>query len=426
MPVHGEHAGAARVRRERKMRSSWRHEQMAIQMVLAFGATPLERRSTEPEDSHQDRGERHELYYTAEFRKRLSRKGAIQHLCSRLLAGKSVWERHCVEDMGTVCPFVQILNYPAPQIVDTVLNFFHLLNLPVAEQVVEVPKVSSSSCPSRAVLEAPQVVEQLVVVPTIVSYSSLQQRSAEQIVDIPVPRGRGRRRRQGFLPGQASTASVAEQTADIPSSSGDLQGFRPRQSSTAVSEQNVSTSAPCRGGPRGGLHGFPPVQGSAVDFPVPLGDADEGVFGTFLRVKKKCEARCSLQVGTGRALELIHAGRLWRGGNWSIRAVRLLRTGPSHRGFRDRPALLLQPPDPGDQVDAAAWALLLRRGRRRRTGGGGRDARLRGPCSTALPDGGKRVLVAETALWGRTALSPSPWYGACVFVAECDSICVYD
>ena len=56
MPVHGEHAGAARVRRERKMRSSWRHEQMAIQMVLAFGATPLERRSTEPEDSHQDRG----------------------------------------------------------------------------------------------------------------------------------------------------------------------------------------------------------------------------------------------------------------------------------------------------------------------------------------------------------------------------------
>ena len=32
---HGEHAGAARVRRERKMRSFWRHEQMAIQMVLA-------------------------------------------------------------------------------------------------------------------------------------------------------------------------------------------------------------------------------------------------------------------------------------------------------------------------------------------------------------------------------------------------------
>ena len=34
MHVHGEHAGAARVRRERKMRSLWRHEQMAIQKVL--------------------------------------------------------------------------------------------------------------------------------------------------------------------------------------------------------------------------------------------------------------------------------------------------------------------------------------------------------------------------------------------------------
>ena len=85
------------------------------------------------------------------------------------------------------------------------LEFFRLLDLPVAEQVIEVPKVSSSSCPSRVVLKAPQAVEQLVVVPTIVSYSSVQQRSAEQIVDIPVPRGRGRRR-QLFLPGQASAA----------------------------------------------------------------------------------------------------------------------------------------------------------------------------------------------------------------------------
>ena len=30
-----------------------------------------------------------------------------------------------------------------------------------------------------------------------------------------------------------------------------------------------------------------------------------------------------------------------------------------HRGFRDRPALLLQPSDPGDQVDAAAWCFFF-------------------------------------------------------------------
>ena len=40
--------------------------------------------------------------------------------------------------------------------------------------------------------------------PTVVSYSSLQQLPAEQIVDIPVP---GRRGLQGSRPGQGSAAS---------------------------------------------------------------------------------------------------------------------------------------------------------------------------------------------------------------------------
>ena len=42
----------------------------------------------------------------------------------------------------------------------------------------------------RAVLRDPQLVEQLVEVPTIISYSSLQ-RTMEQNVDIPVPGGGG-------------------------------------------------------------------------------------------------------------------------------------------------------------------------------------------------------------------------------------------
>ena len=87
-----------------------------------------------------------------------------------------------MEDLSSICPFVQILDLPVPQMVDKVLEFFRLLDLPVAKQVIEVPKVSSSSCPSRAVLGAPQVVEQLVEVPAIVSYSSLQQRSAEPAI----------------------------------------------------------------------------------------------------------------------------------------------------------------------------------------------------------------------------------------------------
>ena len=50
-------------------------------------------------------------------------------------------------------------------------------------------------------------------------------------------------------------------------------------------------------------------RGSATTFPVPLGDAGEVFFLHFFPGPKKCEGWCSLQVGTGRALELIHAGR---------------------------------------------------------------------------------------------------------------------
>ena len=83
-------------------------------------------------------------------------------------------QRHTVEHLADVCPFVQIHDAPVPHMVDDVVDSFRLMDLPIAEHVIEVPKVSSSSCPSRVVLMAPQVVEQLVGVPTTVSYSSLR------------------------------------------------------------------------------------------------------------------------------------------------------------------------------------------------------------------------------------------------------------
>ena len=69
-------------------------------------------------------------------------------------------------------------------------RFFDTL-LPVPVQVIEVPKILLYDVPMRAVLRDPQLVEQLVEVPTIVSYSWLQLRM-EQNVDISVP-GRGGR-----------------------------------------------------------------------------------------------------------------------------------------------------------------------------------------------------------------------------------------
>ena len=118
-----------------------------------------------------------------------------------------------------------------------VTRFFDTL-LPVPEQVIEVPKIVPEDVPMCAVLRDPQLVEQLVEVPTIVSNSWLQQRM-EQNVDIPVP-GRGGRiaGSQGFSSGQSSTAlhvsqerfseRIMEQIVDFAASRWRPSRFSPR------------------------------------------------------------------------------------------------------------------------------------------------------------------------------------------------------
>ena len=49
-----------------------------------------------------------------------------------------------------------------------VASLLHL-DTPIPEEVIEVPKISSSSRCSRTVLSEPQTAEQLVEVPTVVS-----------------------------------------------------------------------------------------------------------------------------------------------------------------------------------------------------------------------------------------------------------------
>ena len=101
---------------------------------------------------------------------------------------------------------MQILNLPVPQMVENVADtLLRILDFPIAEQVIEVPKISCSPCPSRSLIPEPQSAEQLVEVPTVLS----PLRIAEQIVGIPVPRVCGQRRVQGFLPEQSSTATAS-------------------------------------------------------------------------------------------------------------------------------------------------------------------------------------------------------------------------
>ena len=143
---------------------------------------------------------------------------------------------------------VQSLDAPVPQMGEQLVNivqFFAEQLLVVAETVIEVPKILLDRTPQRFGdrLRQPQMAEQLVDVPTVVSYSTLQQLTAEQIVDIPVPGragGGGRGDLQGFA-GQGSTAFSGAVRVDIPvPRSGGLQDSRPGQGSTASSLALVS------------------------------------------------------------------------------------------------------------------------------------------------------------------------------------------
>ena len=142
--------------------------------------------------------------------------------------------QHTVEHAGAICPFVQILDAPVPQMTDQLPNIvqFFATHLPVvAEPVIEVPKILPHDVPTRRLCRDTQLAEQLVKVPTIVSYSLLQ-RTMEQDVDIPVHGGggrRGRKRRTRLWPklerrpGQGSTAFHGAELQEFQG----LQGLHP-------------------------------------------------------------------------------------------------------------------------------------------------------------------------------------------------------
>ena len=207
-------------------------------------------------------------------------------------------ERHFAEHMAELAPLVQILDAPVPQLGEQLVDIFNIFRLvdtqtPV-EQVIEVPEISLPSRCYRTVLSAPQMAEQLVEVPTVVSFSSLQQSTAEQIIDIPVPRLGGSGRFPGSHPGPGSLQRSVELNVNTPVPHGrgrvggtGRQGFLQGQTTAAFVEQSVDSPAPRRGGSRGGLQGFSPGQSSTqrmleqnVDIPVPRTRARGGLRGS--------------------------------------------------------------------------------------------------------------------------------------------------
>ena len=280
--------GAAKRRRLRRLRSWWRHEQQTVAAVLAtvthhsfgkVGTASGVLRNMETA-TRTGNGEEFEAHYTGKFRK-TPPQGSRPAPLPEVAGWQGRLERHVVEQTVVSAPGLQILDAPVPQKVEQLLEVLRRLDIEVPAQVIEVPKISQDSIRERLVdcdLRHPQMAEQLMEVPTVVSYSSLLQRTVEQTVDIPASRGRGRRGGlHVFFPGQSSTAAAV----DIPVPRGDLQGFLPGQGSTASSSHSPDAE----------------------------NEAGKGVFRTFPR-GKKCSVRSHPESDRARQCQLMDAGGL--------------------------------------------------------------------------------------------------------------------
>ena len=291
---------AAQRRKQRRLRSWWRHEQQSIAAALA---TYSHHSALRGQKTARAGEEERETKYTAAFRATVPPPepvlfdlfeepgGGRPNLLLEPQGPQAGIQRHTMEHIADVVPMVQILDIPVLLGADQLVEVGRHLDFLVPEQVIEVPKISLAKVPRHRMVDLarpPQTAEQLVEVPTNISYSML--RTIEQTMDIPVPRvrGGGGGGLQGFHPGQGIPAAGVEQIVEIPvpqrrrQRTGGFQGFFPGQNSTADVEQNVDI--PARGGPQG----FLPGQGSSSSSRFP-GGADEGIqggFRTFSRPEK--------------------------------------------------------------------------------------------------------------------------------------------
>ena len=236
-----EGAGTAKRRRELRLRQFLRHERLTVAMLLAetrHDAAPSgqnkARSGREVRVARHGRDPKEPLPQPELFDVFGEESGGVRPAPLSEVAG---WhdrvERHTGEHIDEIGPCVPILDVPVPQMGEQLVNFFRFLDVqsPV-EQVIDLPKIPEDRIQQRLVdrdSRVPQMAEQLVEVPTVLTLAVL----AEQIVDIPVPRGRGvHGGLQGFHPRQSSTASSTEQIVDFPVGEG-LQDFLPKPHSAA-------------------------------------------------------------------------------------------------------------------------------------------------------------------------------------------------
>ena len=259
--AQGGGTGSARRRRERRLRAYLRHARMSVAMALA----ETQHHSAQRPKKARARGEERE-----------EPGGGRPSLLLEPQGAQPGGQRHIVEQMADVAPKVQILDAPVPQEGIELADILKCVDTqsPV-EQVIDVPKIFLDSIQPRSVLRRPQTAEQLVEVPTIISYSSLLQRAVEQIVDI-LGGSLGGGGLHGFLPDQSSTSMpssaerISEQVVEQ-----SVFPYSPERISQRFVEQIVDSPV-ARGVPLG-LHPEQNPTSTAeqiIDFPVPRGHGD--------------------------------------------------------------------------------------------------------------------------------------------------------
>ena len=177
-------AGAAKRRRERRLRQFLRHERLTVAMLLAetnHHAAPRGQtmaRSGEWES---------ELNYTATIRRtptpqaagaqffamdvdEVPAAGSRPDRLTEVRPQERVLRRTVEQNVEPVRG-VPVLAAPVPQMVEHVADVLKIIDRGPPEQVIEVPEVSLQDVvPLRAALREPQLAEQLVDVPTTPGY----------------------------------------------------------------------------------------------------------------------------------------------------------------------------------------------------------------------------------------------------------------
>ena len=170
MSLHVDGACGAAMRRQRRLRAQWRHEQQTVAMVLAtvghhsFGPTAYDAlRSQKPRHQHQrGSGGRDVRRATATS---LPPPGTRPASLAEPRGDVMQVQRHTVEHLADGAPSLPTLDVLVPQMVDQLVDILKIiakLSPAVYEQVIDVPR--SSRTPPQQRLKPPEP-QQLVEVP---------------------------------------------------------------------------------------------------------------------------------------------------------------------------------------------------------------------------------------------------------------------